>query len=148
LIWSTAAALADASEAYVGRRELAVLLRSVDEPDALGIEFGVKQGDAIPLSVTHCQRMLDGRIGSTVSDLAEHPETRDLDVSQRMGLRAYAGVPVRLSSGEIYGTLCAVDTCPHPGLGDNHTELLGFLSSAQACRSQHEVGRRAGERRR
>jgi len=95
-------------------------------------QLGVKEGDVVPLSVTHCQRMLDGRIGSTVSDLAEHPETRDLDVSKRLGLRAYAGVPVRLSSGEIYGTLCAVDTRPHPGLGDHHSELLGFLSDLAA----------------
>jgi PAS domain S-box-containing protein len=94
--------------------------------------FGVKEGDAIPLSVTHCQRMLDGRIGSVVTDLAANPETRDLDLSRRLGLRAYAGVPVRLRSGEIYGTLCAVDTRPHPALGEGHVELLGFLSDLAA----------------
>jgi PAS domain S-box-containing protein len=109
-------------------------------------QFGVKQGDAIPLSATHCQRMLDGRIGSIVSDLAEHPETRDLDVAKRLGLRAYAGVPVRLRSGEIYGTLCAVDTRPRPELGERHVDLLGFLSDLTAELIEDEVEQQAVRR--
>jgi PAS domain S-box-containing protein len=109
-------------------------------------EFGVTQGDAIPLSATHCQRMLDGRIGSIVTDLAEHPQTRDLDVSKRLGLRAYAGVPVRLSSGEIYGTLCAVDIRPRPELGERHVDLLGFLSDLTAELIEDEVEQQAVRR--
>jgi HD-GYP domain-containing protein (c-di-GMP phosphodiesterase class II) len=35
-------------------------------------------------------------------------------------------------TGEIYGTLCAVDTHPHPALGERHIELLGFLSDLAA----------------
>jgi PAS domain S-box-containing protein len=109
-------------------------------------QFGAKQGDAIPLSATHCQRMLDGRIGSIVTDLAEHPQTRDLDVSKRLGLRAYAGVPVRLRSGEIYGTLCAVDTRPRPELGERHLDLLGFLSDLTAELIEDEAEQQAVRR--
>ena len=109
-------------------------------------QFGVKQGDAIPLSITHCQRMLDGRIGSAVSDLAEDPETRDLELSSRLGLRAYAGVPVRLRSGEIYGTLCVVDTRPHPALSARHVELLGFLSDLAAELIEDETEQQAVRR--
>jgi HD-GYP domain-containing protein (c-di-GMP phosphodiesterase class II) len=87
--------------------------------------------------------MLDGRIGSIVSDLAQHPETRDVDVSKRLGLRAYAGVPVRLRSGEIYGTLCAVDIRPRPELGERHVELLGFLSDLTAELIEDEVEQQA-----
>jgi PAS domain S-box-containing protein len=94
--------------------------------------FGIAEGDVVPLSTTHCQRMLDARIGSAVADLAADPETRDLDMTKRLGLRAYAGVPVRLSSGEIYGTLCAVDTHPHPELSERHVGLLGFLGDLAA----------------
>jgi PAS domain S-box-containing protein len=109
-------------------------------------QFGVKQGDAVPLSATHCQRMLDGRIRSIVTDLAEHPQTRDLDVTKRLGLRAYAGVPVRLRSGEIYGTLCAVDIRPRPELGERHVDLLGFLSDLTAELIEDEVEQQAVRR--
>ena len=105
--------------------------------------FGVTEGDTIRLSVTHCQRMLDGRIGSTVADLADEPETRDLQLTKSLGLRAYAGVPVRLRSGEIYGTLCAVDTRPHPELSERHAKLLGFLSDLAAELIEDETEQQA-----
>jgi HD-GYP domain-containing protein (c-di-GMP phosphodiesterase class II) len=76
--------------------------------------------------------MLDGRIGSVVHDLAAEPETRDLEITKVLGLRAYAGVPVRLRSGEVYGTLCAVDTRPHPELSERQIELLRFAAELTA----------------
>lgn len=103
-------------------------------------QFRVAPGDRMPLASTHCQRMLDGRIGSLVSDLAAEPHTRDLDVTTGLGLRAYAGVPVRLRSGEVYGTLCAVDTRPHPELSERHAELLRFLSALAAELIDDEAG--------
>jgi PAS domain S-box-containing protein len=109
-------------------------------------QFGVEEGDSIPLSATCCQRMLDGRIGAVVADLADDPETRDLQVSRRLGLRAYAGVPVRLRSGELYGTLCAVDTRPHPALSARHVELLGFLSDLAAELIEDETEQQAVRR--
>jgi PAS domain S-box-containing protein len=105
--------------------------------------FGVVEGDTIPLSVTHCQRMLDGRIGSTVADLAAEPETCNLELTKTLGLRAYAGVPVRLRSGKIYGTLCAVDTLPHPELSQRHAQLLGFLSDLAAELIEDETEQQA-----
>jgi HD-GYP domain-containing protein (c-di-GMP phosphodiesterase class II) len=67
-------------------------------------------------------------------------------VTTALGVRAYAGVPVRLRSGEIYGTLCAVDTQPHPELGDRHTELLTFLSELTAELIEDEADQRAARR--
>jgi diguanylate cyclase (GGDEF)-like protein/PAS domain S-box-containing protein len=105
-----------------------VLERIAGEP----VRFGVGEGDVMPFDGSHCIRMLDGRIGSIVHDLAEDPETRDLDVTRNLGLRAYAGVPVRLRSGELYGTLCAVDTAPHPEMSERQAELLRFVSELTA----------------
>lgn len=107
---------------------------------------GVAEGDAMPLSVTHCQRMLDGRIGSTVPDLRAEPHTRELDLTTLLGLRAYAGVPVRLRSGAIYGTLCAVDTRPHPELSERHSLLLGYLSDLAADLIENETEQEAVRR--
>jgi PAS domain S-box-containing protein len=119
-----------------------VFARSAGEPE----RFGVHDGDVMPLSQTHCQRMLDGRIGSTVADLAANPHTRDLELTRSLGLRAYAGVPVRLRSGAIYGTLCAVDTRAHPELSERHTLLLGFLSDLAAELIDDETEQQAVQR--
>jgi PAS domain S-box-containing protein len=108
--------------------------------------LGIAEGDRLPLADTLCQRMLDRRIDSTVPDLSTEAETRNLEVTSRLGLRAYAGVPVRLSSGEIYGTLCAVDTRPHLELSDSNTELLNFLSELAAELIEDEAEQRAARR--
>jgi PAS domain S-box-containing protein len=101
--------------------------------------FGVSEGDAMSLAGSYCQRMLDGRIASTVPDLADHPQTRNLELTTQLGLRAYAGVPVCLRSGAIYGTLCGVDTRPHPELGERQAQLLGFLGELAAELIEDEI---------
>jgi PAS domain S-box-containing protein len=108
--------------------------------------LGIAAGDAIRLADTFWQRMLDGQIGATVADLAAEPKTRELDVTEDLGLRAYAGAPVRLRSGEIYGILCAVDTQPHLELNDRHTELLSFLSELAAELIENGVDEQAARR--
>jgi PAS domain S-box-containing protein len=108
--------------------------------------FGVGEGDAMPLACSLCQLMLAGRIASIVADLAADPHTRGLELTSRLGLRAYAGVPVRLRSGEIYGTLSGVDTRPHPELSERHIELLGFLSDLIAELIEAEIDERAHRR--
>jgi PAS domain S-box-containing protein len=101
--------------------------------------IGVAEGDPMPLAAPYCEGMLDGRIASIVPDLAADPQTRDLELTSALGLRAYAGVPVRLRSGEIYGTLCGVDTRPHPELSERHAELLGFLGELAAGMIEDEA---------
>jgi diguanylate cyclase (GGDEF)-like protein/PAS domain S-box-containing protein len=103
--------------------------------------FGIEEGLEMPLDGSHCARMLDGRIGSAVADLAELDETRDLDVTTNLGLRAYAGVPVHLRSGELFGTLCVVDTVPHPELSERQVDLLRFISRLAG----EEIDRSAAE---
>jgi PAS domain S-box-containing protein len=119
-----------------------VLARFGGEPEPLGLA----EGDTLPLADTYCQRMLDGRIGSTVGDLAAESETRDLGFTIGLGLRAYAGVPIRLRSGELYGTLCTVDSRPHPGLSDRDSELLRFLSDLAADLIEDDSEQRAARR--
>jgi PAS domain S-box-containing protein len=101
--------------------------------------LGVADGDAMSLTDSHYQRLVDGRTGSIVPDTAADPETRDLAVG-KLGLRAYAGAAVRLRSGEIYGTLCAVDIRPHPEFTERHAELLRFLGDLAAELVEDEAG--------
>jgi hypothetical protein len=89
--------------------------------------LGVVEGGSLPLADSYCERLLDKRIGALVPDTAADPETHDLALTMKLGLRAYAGAPIRLRSGEIYGTLGVVDTRPHPEFGERHAELLCFL---------------------
>ena len=108
--------------------------------------FGITEGYIVGLDDTFCQLMLDGGIGSTVADLAAEPHTRNLKLTTTLALRAYAGVPVRLRSGEIYGTLCTVDTRPHPELEERHTRLLSFIGSLAAELIENETEQQSARR--
>jgi PAS domain S-box-containing protein len=85
------------------------------------------EGDTISRADAYCQRLLDNRMGAIVPDTTANPETQDLDLTSKMGLRAYAGAAVRLASGETYGTLGVVDTRAHPEFSERQAELLRFL---------------------
>jgi PAS domain S-box-containing protein len=104
---------------------------------------GIVEGGPLPLAEILSEQTLDGRAGLNVTDLADYPATRSPDLVLGPALAAYSGVPVRLTSGEIYGTLCCIDTQPHPELGDRHVELLAFLAQLVAELVEDEGEQRA-----
>jgi PAS domain S-box-containing protein len=119
-----------------------VFERFAGDPTALGIS----EGDGMTLVGSHCELLLDGRMPTTVCDLAANPVTSTLDLTGKLGLRAYAGVPVRLRCGDVYGTLSAVDTRPHSELGERQAELLGFLGELAAELIEDETDKPEAQR--
>ena len=66
--------------------------------------FGFGEGTAIPLDETYCRRVIEGTAPTVVPDAAREPRMQDLAAGDEIG--SYVGVPVRLSDGRIYGTVC------------------------------------------
>jgi PAS domain S-box-containing protein len=108
--------------------------------------LGISEGDTVALAGSHCELLLDGRMPTTVGDLAANPAINALDLTDELGLRAYAGVPVRLRCGEVYGTLSAVDTRPHTELGERQAALLGFLGDLAAQLIEDEADKPEAQR--
>lgn len=65
-----------------------------------------------------------------IDDAKQHPEARLLAVSDSM--RAFLGVPVILSSGVMYGTLCAVDSEPY-AYSQEEVRMTSWVASFLAC---------------
>jgi diguanylate cyclase (GGDEF)-like protein len=108
---------------------------------------GLHPGVSVPVEGTYCQRMLDGRLPNVIADTAANPVTRELPVTQRLGIGSYLGVPLALPGGR-QGTLCCVSHTSDPTLNDRDasyltdaaeliTATLGSASNAQ--RRRHEV---------
>jgi PAS domain S-box-containing protein len=106
-------------------------------------QMAMVQGEVLPLAQTLSEQTLDGRDGLNVTDLADVPAARGAELVRGPALTAYSGVPVRLSSGEIFGTLCCIDTRAHPELGERHVELLAFLAQLVAELVEDEGEQRA-----
>lgn len=84
--------------------------------------------EAIPLESSYCQRVVDGRLVNVVPDTALDEVVCGLPSTVSAGVRAYAGAPIRLSDGRLYGTLCGVSAHPLPELGQRHVDLMRLLA--------------------
>lgn len=75
-------------------------------------------GETARLEDSYCTRVLDARasgdVGFLVEDALADPELEALPITAQLGIRAYAGVPVVLGGGEVFGTLCTYRSDAQP----------------------------------
>lgn len=81
-------------------------------------------GDSVPLDQTYCRLVVDGRVPEVLPDVSAEPLVAHLPVTHALGIGSYVGVPVHRSTGQLYGTLCAVSTRPDPSLQPRDAEVL------------------------
>lgn len=103
------------------------------------LSFGINEGDETPLAETYCQRLVAGRTDGLIPDAATDPGVRDLPATTEAGIGSYAGVPIRLSNGALFGTLCGLSHEPKPALGRRDRELLEYLGESIATILEHDV---------
>jgi GAF domain-containing protein len=87
--------------------------------------FGWRGGGSFPLDESYCKRVLDGRIPDVVPDARNVDATRDLRVTTEADIGSYCAVPLVLSDGRLYGTLCCVSHAPDPWLRERDLGLMG-----------------------
>lgn len=104
--------------------------------------FGVSVGGSLARPDTYCQRMLDGRIPNAVPDVRAEPETSNLPITRHTGVGSYIGVPLRLSDGTLFGTLCCVDRNAE-AIGPRDAGFLAMLADVltEELDLQHETAR-------
>jgi phosphoserine phosphatase RsbU/P len=97
-----------------------------------------------------CQYVVRSDDEIVVSDAALDERTRNNPSVQSMGVRAWAGVPLRGLSGEVLGSFCAVDTTPKVWSQKDLHVLRTLAASASreialraAVREEHEARLRA-----
>lgn len=100
--------------------------------------FGLTAGTSIPLAESYCKQVIDGRLPNTVPDAEAEERTSGLDVTREAGIGAYAGFPLRLSDGSVYGALCCLSHSPDPRLRDRDLRLTGELARGLTVRRERE----------
>jgi GAF domain-containing protein len=86
--------------------------------------FGWREGDSFPLDESYCKRVLDGRVPRVVPDAKREEATRDLRVTSEADMGCYCAVPLVLSDGRLYGTLCCVSHEPDPWLREKDLGVM------------------------
>ncbi|MFK3907815.1 GAF domain-containing protein [Pseudomonas monteilii] len=96
-------------------------------------ELGIEEGDCEPLEVTLCSEFKRDPRALLVPKISEDVRFATRPVVKRFDLESYAGVPIFLPDGRLYGALCALDS--EPTLFDNPdlAETLDLFARLIGC---------------
>jgi HD-GYP domain-containing protein (c-di-GMP phosphodiesterase class II) len=107
-----------------------------------GESFGIADGEAIPLEDTYCRRILNGDLPSIVRDVRADPVTATMRITTAASLGAFASVPLRLSDGTLYGTLCCASHQRQPGWQENDMRIMHVIALLVADQVERDVAER------
>ena len=115
--------------------------------DELG--FGMTPGNDLPLETTFCNEIRQHRQPVVFYDVDTDPRYATHPIPAMYGLKAYISVPIALTDGSFFGTLCALDAVAAPALRDGNVqrtfELFADLLAAQ-IEAEDELARHTRER--
>jgi diguanylate cyclase len=104
---------------------------------AAGRGYGVGAGDVFRWTDTFCSRMVEQGAPRVAPSSADVPLYAMAPISSEMDIGAYMGTPLNDATGELFGTLCAIDPNPQPpqlAAAEDELELLGRLLSTVLAR--------------
>ncbi len=76
------------------------------------IEFGMQPGDELDIETTICRQIRACGTEIVIDHVTADPEWRTHPVPALYGFESYASLPIFLSDGSFYGTLCTLDPSP------------------------------------
>jgi EAL domain-containing protein (putative c-di-GMP-specific phosphodiesterase class I) len=85
-------------------------------------------GDSDPLEETYCKRIVDNKLDNIICDTSTNEITRKLTVTDALSIGSYMGVPIMLSSGEVYGTFCCYKYSSEKTLNQRDLSFLRAIS--------------------
>ncbi len=139
----------------LARRQLGAAISFVGEwrggPSGVRVMRGVSADFPLPvgrgsteaLDGTYCQRILDGRLPRVIPDTSREPEAMALPITSALPIGSYVGVPVVLSDGQLYGTLCCLSPTPDTSLSDRDADFLAAIARSMARVLEAELRERA-----
>lgn len=99
----------------------------------------LERGASDPTDESYCQLIVDGDVPMVIPDVTEFPRLVALEATQALGVRSHIGLPVRLSDGTLYGTLCAYGVQANPTLSTHDIRLLELVADIVSDRLEEDV---------
>ncbi len=99
----------------------------------------IKALDGDPLEETLCRLVVDERIPGFIQDIDTLEITKNAKSASRLNIRSYLGVPIRLTNGELYGTLCCFSHSPQWDLNEHDIEIMKIYAAMTAKRLEKDI---------
>lgn len=109
-----------------------------------GESFGVSSETRMPLEATYCERILAGDLPNLMVDVQAIATAAAMPVTDAADVGAYVSVPIQLSNGELYGTLCCAAHETRRDLSERDVRYLRLF--AHLIGDLLDRGRMAAER--
>lgn len=90
--------------------------------------FGLVLGDGPPAVGSYSQLLVAGEIANVIPDTSADHHVAGLPATKAAGIGAFIGVPLRLSDGTPYGTLCGMDHGPDHTLTKRDVRFMTMLA--------------------
>jgi len=116
-------------------RESDRVLEHVDADGAAPIY----EGQVIPLEDGYCLKIVRGELPQLIADTSLVPAAMALPETRAIPIGAHLSVPIELSAGEIYGTLCCFSREPNSTLCDRDLRMMRALGEVLASRIDEDL---------
>ncbi len=94
------------------------------------IEFGLRPGDELKIKTTICDEIRASGKGVFIDHVGADLQWRTHHTPAMYGFESYVSIPIILSDGSFFGTLCAIDPSPR------ETGLAGIIPQIEAWAAQ------------
>ncbi|MFC3282610.1 sensor domain-containing phosphodiesterase [Litchfieldella rifensis] len=102
----------------------------------------VQEGGGNPLEDTYCQRVIDGRLPELIPDASLNKEAQGLLATAAVPVGAHLSVPIKLSDGSVYGTLCCFSFQPNTSLDERDLGMMRAFSVIAADQVERDTKQR------
>ena len=102
------------------------------------IGFGLRPGGELKVQETICDEIRQCGRAVIIDEVSADPEWSAHPVPKQYGFQSYVSIPVVLSDGSFYGTLCAIDPEPRMLSAGTVVEVMeAFANRVAAIISSH-----------
>lgn len=112
--------------------------RVLEHVDADGVA-PISQGQAIPLEDGYCMKIVRGELPELIPDTSRVPAAMELPATREIPIGSHVSVPIALSNGEIYGTLCCFSRAPNQTLCERDMRMMRALAEVLATRIDEDL---------
>ncbi len=101
----------------------------------------IKPGDSLPPEAGYCQRVVDGLLPELIADTALCPLAMELPETKALPIGAHLSVPISLSDGRLYGTLCCFGYEADPTLCERDIQMMRVFADLVGVQLDSEFKR-------
>lgn len=100
---------------------------------AVGLPPPIDARRETPVRESFCQNVVGTGRPFVVNDAAHNPVVCGNPAVRSLRIKAYCGVPVRLATGQVIGSFCAIDDQPRGWLEEDRMLLEDLAAAVAAC---------------